>query len=141
MPAALQPVEPGIGEQRPKALAHRKRQQPVFGPPDQVDGSGDGRGVTVDVAGRIESLHETRRGSVVDLLHQVVEHEADGDPTLVRRIMGRFRSMVLMPSTISVRLLDRVTLDAGRDAVCFDVLTEQGGPAIDGGVVVLGEPG
>ena len=69
---------------------------------------------------------------------QVVATEAGGDPNLVRRIMGRFRSMVLMPSTITVRIFDRVRLDESLDAVRFDVLTEQGGPAVDAGLVLLG---
>ena len=69
---------------------------------------------------------------------QIVATEAEDRPELVRRIRGRFRSMVLMPSTITVRIVDRTSLGDGRDAVRFDVQTEQGGPAIDNGLVVLG---
>jgi hypothetical protein len=45
-------------------------------------------------------------------------------------------SMVLMPSTITVRVLD-VTPVNGQDVARFEVLTEDGGPAIDQGLVFL----
>ena len=68
---------------------------------------------------------------------EVVRREADGDPTRVRRIVGQFRAMVLMPSTITVRILGRVRVDDRTDAVAFDVRNEQGGAAVDNGVIVL----
>lgn len=68
---------------------------------------------------------------------KVVDTCADGDPTAVRRIVGRFRAMVYMPSTITVRVLDETTLDDGSRAVQFDILTEAGGPAVDGGAVIV----
>ncbi|MFL2988097.1 MAG: MaoC/PaaZ C-terminal domain-containing protein [Candidatus Poriferisodalaceae bacterium] len=61
---------------------------------------------------------------------------ADGNPERVRRIRGRMASMVLMPSTITVRVLD-VTPVNGQDVARFEVLTEDGGPAIDQGLVFL----
>ena len=45
-------------------------------------------------------------------------------------------SMVLMPSTINVKVIDSTTVD-GKDIVRFQVLTEEGGPAIDQGLVFL----
>ena len=69
---------------------------------------------------------------------KLVELEADSDPHAVRRVACRFRSMVLMSSTITVRSLDRQAGGDGTDVVLFDVRTESGGPAIDHGVIVLG---
>jgi acyl dehydratase len=57
-----------------------------------------------------------------------VEEWADGDPTRVRRVRGRFGAMVLMPSTITVR-----ALGAGR----FEVRTDDGAPAIEHGHIEL----
>ena len=59
---------------------------------------------------------------------------ADGNPELVRRIRGRMASMVLMPSTITVRVLDVTPVD-GQNVARFEVLTEDGGPAINQGLV------
>jgi len=59
---------------------------------------------------------------------------ADGDPERVRRIRGRMASMVLMPSTVTVRVLDVTPVD-GQDVARFEVLTEEGGPAINQGFV------
>lgn len=51
-----------------------------------------------------------------------------GDPTRVRRLGGRFAAMVLMPSTLSLRIESR------RDGVVgFSLLTEDGQPAISHG--------
>lgn len=76
----------------------------------------------------------------------VVDHCATGEPQRVRRICGRLAAMVLMPSTLTVRIHDRQALDgdAGTgtpgnyEAVRFTVLTQDGAPAINDGVVVLG---
>ena len=43
-------------------------------------------------------------------------------------------SMVLMPSTITVRVLDVTPVD-GQDVARFEVLTEDGKPAINQGLV------
>ncbi len=72
----------------------------------------------------------------------VVDAVADGDPHRVRRIVCRFRAMVLMPSTIAVRVWDVVPVSDGSgatEAVRFDVLNAEGGPAIDRGVVFLSD--
>jgi len=59
---------------------------------------------------------------------------ANGNPESVRRIRGRMASMVLMPSTISARVLDVTPVD-GQNVARFEVLTEDGGPAINQGLV------
>jgi acyl dehydratase len=59
---------------------------------------------------------------------------AKGNPERVRRIRGRMASMVLMPSTVTVRVQD-VTPVGGQDVARFEVLTEDGGPAINQGLV------
>ncbi len=81
---------------------------------------------------------------------------APGQPELVRRIVGRFGAMVLMPSTLTVRIHDEHDLPAGAETgtgtgakantdaakkkrlVRFSVLTEDGDAAVDQGAVVLG---
>lgn len=59
---------------------------------------------------------------------------AESNPERVRRIRGRMASMVLMPSTIAVRVLDVTPVD-DQDVARFEVLTEDGGPAINQGLV------
>ena len=59
---------------------------------------------------------------------------ADGNPERVRRIRGRMASMVLMPSTVTVRILDVTPVD-GQDVARFEVLAEDGGPAINQGLI------
>ena len=59
---------------------------------------------------------------------------AEGNPERVRRIRGRMASMVLMPSTVTVRVQDVTPVD-GQDVARFEVLTEDGGPAINQGLV------
>ena len=56
------------------------------------------------------------------------------DPLKVRRLGCRFSAMVLMPSTISV-----VVTGQGEDRLAFEVLTEDGRPAISHGFVVVGK--
>jgi acyl dehydratase len=67
---------------------------------------------------------------------RIVHSEAGGDPSRVARIAGRFSGMVLMPSDITVRTLSREPFD-GSELIHFDVLTQNGEPAISNGVVVL----
>ena len=70
----------------------------------------------------------------------VVDAAAGGDPNRVRRIVCRFRAMVLMPSTIIVRVWDEfpvADLGTATRAVRFDVLNAEGGPAVDRGVILL----
>lgn len=68
---------------------------------------------------------------------RVVSEEASGDPEAVRRVVGRFGAMVVLPSTVTVRLFRPVPLGGGSTAVPFDVLTAEGGPAVDRAAVVL----
>ncbi|MFT5529997.1 MAG: acyl dehydratase [Candidatus Poriferisodalaceae bacterium] len=68
---------------------------------------------------------------------KVLNLVTDGDPRRVRRISCRFGAMVLMPSTVQVRLLGRHNLADGTEAIQFDVRNEAGGPAVDVGVVIL----
>ena len=61
------------------------------------------------------------------------------DPLEVRRIRCRFRAMVRMPSTMTVRVWPAVTVDEpDRRVVSFEVLNEAGEPAVEDGVLVLG---
>ena len=71
---------------------------------------------------------------------RIVHSEAGGDPSRVARIAGRFNAMVLMPSDITVRTLSREPFD-GADLVHFDVLTQDGEPAISTGAILLRRPG
>lgn len=67
---------------------------------------------------------------------RVVAQETDGQPERVQRIAGRFSAMVFMPSQVTVRVLSR---EASTDSeiVRFEVLTEDGKPAVRDGLVVL----
>ena len=67
---------------------------------------------------------------------RVIELEADNKPERVKRIACRFGAMVLMPSDVTVRILARQATPDG-DAVHFEVRTEDGGPAVRDGLVVL----
>lgn len=69
---------------------------------------------------------------------RVVSEVASGEPEAVRRVVGRFGAMVLLPSTVTVRLFRPVPLGDGSTAVPFDVQTAEGGPAVDRAAVVLG---
>jgi acyl dehydratase len=66
----------------------------------------------------------------------VIDAVADGNPERVRRIRGRMASMVLMPSTINVKVIDCTTIE-GQDIVRFQVVTTEGRPAIDQGLLFL----
>jgi acyl dehydratase len=68
---------------------------------------------------------------------RVTEVCAAGDPDRVRRILGRFRAQVLMPSTITVRLHAAQALPDGRRVIPYVVATDDGEPAVDRGAVVL----
>lgn len=61
----------------------------------------------------------------------IVDRYADGDPSGVTRLGGRFAAMVLMPSTLTLR---SVEVD---NVVSYQVLTEDGQTAISGGFVCL----
>ena len=66
----------------------------------------------------------------------LTNHEANGDPTAVRRFGGRLGAMVLCPSTVRLEVR-RHTTDPRRHR--FDVLTEEGGRAIGAGFLELDE--
>jgi acyl dehydratase len=68
----------------------------------------------------------------------VVAERADGRPELVRRVSCRFAAMVLLPSTITVRLWAANNNDDGTSTVPFEVLNQDGRPAVERGLVVLG---
>jgi len=67
---------------------------------------------------------------------RVLALEAGSDPTRVRRIAGRFRAMVLMPSTITVRVLTREVTPEG-PVVRFEVLNAAGKLAVQHGLMGL----
>lgn len=67
---------------------------------------------------------------------RVVDVEAGGDPSRVRRIMGGFRAMVPMPSEICVRVREPATTAAGT-VVPFEVLNADGDAAVRDGIVLL----
>jgi acyl dehydratase len=71
---------------------------------------------------------------------RIVLSEAAGDPSRIARITGRFSGMVLMPSDITVRTLSRESFN-GADLVHFDVLTQDGEPAISNGAILLRSSG
>ena len=69
-------------------------------------------------------------------ISRIVAHESDGDPTRVARIAGRFAGMVLMPSELRVRVLER--LQGDRTAtILFEVVNSRGEPAIRDGTIEL----
>jgi acyl dehydratase len=67
---------------------------------------------------------------------RVLALEAGSDPARVRRIAGRFRAMVLMPSTITVRVLTREVTPEG-PVVRFEVLNAAGKLAVQHGLMGL----
>ncbi len=72
----------------------------------------------------------------------VIAQFAPGRPDRVRRITGRFAAMVALPSTLTVRMWapGSTTPNAQSTAtvIAFEVLNEQGEPAVRDGLVVLG---
>ena len=69
----------------------------------------------------------------------IVERLAGGDPAPVRRIGARFGAVVLMPSTVEIRVVARHpgSVADGVEQVWFEVRTQDGAPAIRDGFVVL----
>ena len=61
----------------------------------------------------------------------IVDRFAEGDPTQVTRLGGRFAAMVLMPSTI------RLEAERQDDTIHYQVLNEEGATAISAGFVTL----
>ena len=64
---------------------------------------------------------------------RLVDEFLDGASSRVRRIGGRFRAMVLMPSTITVEVLGQT-----EDTLFFQVLTQDREPAVSGGFLSYG---
>jgi acyl dehydratase len=65
--------------------------------------------------------------------------EVGADPTEIRRVRCRFRAMVLLPSALTVRVWPAGGPGPdGRRIVPFEVLNDDGAPAVEDGLVVLG---
>ncbi len=69
----------------------------------------------------------------------VVTHCAEERPELVRRIVGRFAAMVLLPSTITIRIWPAQPAEDGLAVVPFDVVNDRGHAAVNDGFVIIGE--
>ncbi len=52
------------------------------------------------------------------------------------RVAGQFRAMVAMPSDITIKVKARARSSDG-GAIYFDVMNDQGAPAISNGVIIL----
>ena len=68
----------------------------------------------------------------------VIDERGDSRPELVQRISCRFAAMVLMPSTLTVRIWPANDTGDGTQTVPFEVLNGEGAPAVKDGLVVLG---
>ena len=77
-------------------------------------------------------LHGT--ATIAYALSALTQHEASGNPTTVQGFQTRITGMVLCPSVMTLRVY------ASEDprVVVFDVVTEQGTPALSDGLMVLG---
>ena len=73
-------------------------------------------------------LHGT--ATLARAISQIVHHFADGKPEKIKRLGGRFRAMVLMPSTLTLQI--HAETESG---LSYSVLTESGDPAISSGFV------
>jgi acyl dehydratase len=79
-------------------------------------------------------LHGT--ATLAMTVSRIVESEAGRDPARIERVAARFGAMVIMPSTLTVRVLARD--DSGpQPVVFFETLSGQGRLAIRDGMVVL----
>ena len=79
-------------------------------------------------------LHGT--ATMAHAVSTVVSHYCADDPSLVRRIGGRFRGMVLLPSTITIRTT-APRVDGQGYVVWFEVQSEDRAAVIDRGYVVI----
>jgi acyl dehydratase len=68
---------------------------------------------------------------------RIIALECADDPERVAEIYARFGAMVFMPSELSLRIISRERLAAGRDAIFFETLSAEGGRAIRDGAVIL----
>lgn len=66
----------------------------------------------------------------------IVDERCGGDPHVLRSVAGRFRAPVLLPSTVTICISDRVPSSTA-DVVWFRVLTADSRHAIDDGYVVI----
>ncbi len=66
----------------------------------------------------------------------VVALHCENKPERVRRIVCRFAAMVLLPSTMTVRVWPPTAYGEGH-AVAFDVLNAEGAPAVKDGIVLI----
>ena len=67
---------------------------------------------------------------------RIVAAQAGNDPSRVMRVAAQFRAMVAMPSDITLKVKARArSADGG--AIYFDVMNDQGAPAISNGVIIL----
>ncbi len=69
-------------------------------------------------------------------LSEITNRCFDGDPSRIVRLCGQLRSMVLMNTTIQIRCLEQHETAENSREVYFDVLNNEGKPAIAHGVVV-----
>ena len=79
-------------------------------------------------------LHGT--ATLAMAVSRVVESQAGRDPSRIERIAARFGAMVMMPSTLTVRVLARDD-SASQSVVFFETLSGEGRLAIRDGIVVL----
>ena len=63
---------------------------------------------------------------------RIIESDAGKDPARIERVAARFGAMVMMPSTVTVRVLAREGA-----VVFFEVLSGEGRLAIRDGMIVL----
>jgi acyl dehydratase len=79
-------------------------------------------------------LHGT--ASLALAVSHIVESHLGGDPARVARVAGRFNAMVMMPSDISVHAFLGEPFE-GAEFIHFEVLNQDGNPAISDGAIVL----
>ena len=80
-------------------------------------------------------LHGT--ATLAMAVSRIIAIEGGNDPERVAEIYGRFGAMVFMPSEIALRVIARERLEGGRDAIFFEALSAEGGPAVRDGAVIL----
>ena len=66
----------------------------------------------------------------------IVDHVGGNEPSRVQRVYGRFRGMVLMPSSINVIIYAPAEREAAMD-VRFEVINAEGQAAVADGLVTL----
>ena len=82
-------------------------------------------------------LHGT--ATMAKCVTQIINRHVVGqDPNKVRRVVvGRFVGVVLMPSILTMRVLQIVSWKKNTTAIHYDLINEQGVAAIQGGVVIF----